>query len=663
MVEDLAASYVALKLENEILQAQVKRLVEENAALQAQIPELQKSGAANEDKSLRKSSEAQKSPESPELLEPPAARASQKPWEPSEITELGRPPEIKEARELSAIREPRGCPEIKEPRDPSVIRELMGLPEIKESQKPPETKEPQKPPEIKEPQKPPETKEPQKPPEIKEPQKPPETKEPQKPPEIKEPQKPPEIKEPQKPPEIKEPVGPSVITEFRGSPEIKEPCPPPKFKENWEPQEPPEVDESWEPPGTLESTTAWGLQEPTKAKEAHSPSEFQELSAWKPPAGKEPQEIQKALEYPATQKPQDYDLPAVWDAGPTDTQGTPGTKELQNSQLHNPTNDEESQKVPEYQETSSQLEPLEYPTTQEPLEPQVPQEPLEPSDAEEFLELSVPEESLEGLIVVETATASAFPQANSRLDAVALPLEDPLSFNGDSQKLSEFLVQLNSYLRTRGYLYPTEAALISFVGSFFSGEAGRLFQSLADIQSPLLEQFERFFRVLQDTFDNPESMEAANHGLPQLRQGEGLVHRYATRFHLIAQELNLDESTFPIQYQEELASSIQNELSCTSPATNLSDVIIECVTLEEKTDGKANSDSSSSEEENGSESPPTENQAVQATSNRPHLSEAERARRREGHLCLYCGHPGHFARDCPVKPHRAQQAGNMEARR
>ncbi|MEJ1281498.1 retrotransposon Gag like 3 [Cricetulus griseus] len=158
-------------------------------------------------------------------------------------------------------------------------------------------------------------------------------------------------------------------------------------------------------------------------------------------------------------------------------------------------------------------------------------------------------------------------------------------------------------------------------------------------------------------------MEVANHGLPQLRQGEGLVHRYATRFHLIAQELNLDESTFHIQFQEELASSIQNELSCPSPATNLSDVIIECVTLEEKTGGKADSDSSSSEEENGSESPPTENQAVQATSNRPHLSEAERARRREGHLCLYCGHPGHFARDCPVKPHRAQQAGNLEARR
>ncbi|XP_038171596.1 retrotransposon Gag-like protein 3 [Arvicola amphibius] len=535
MVEDLAASYVALKLENEILQAQVKRLMEENAALQAQIPELQKFGAAKENEPLRKYSEVQEPPEASELLQPPAARTSQKPWEPPGITEPG------------------GLPEIKEPKEPSVIRE------------------------------------------------------------------PREIKESQKPPEIKESRGPSAITEFREFPEIKEPHSSPKFKEYREPWEPPEVNEPWEPPESLDSTA---------------------LSTWKPAAVKK---IQKALESPAD-----------WEAGPTGIQGTPVIKELQNLQLHNLTNDEESQKVPEYQETSSQAEPLEHPATQE---------PLDSSDTEEFLELSVPEESLEGLIVAGTGTAAAFPQAHVRLEAATLPLEYPVAFNGDSQKLSEFLVQLNSYLRTRGHLYPAEAALVGFVGSFFSGEAGRWFQSLADTQSPLLEQFERFIRALQDTFDDPENMEVATQGLPQLRQGESLVHRYATRFHLIAQELNLDESTFCIQFQEELASSIQNELSCTSPATSLSDVIIQCVTLEEETSGKADSNSSSSEEENGSESPPTENQAVQATSNRPHLSEAERARRREGHLCLYCGHPGHFARDCPVKPHRAQQAGNMEARR
>lgn len=594
MVEDLAASYVALKLENEILQAQVKRLMEENAALQAQIPELQKSGAAKEDEPLRKSSAAQEPPDSPELLEPPAARASQKPWEPPATTESGGTPEIKQPREPSAIREPS---------ESSATREFMGLPEIKESQKSPETKES---------------------------------------------------------------GGLSAITEFRGSPEVKEPHSSPKFKEYWEPQEPPKVKEYWDPPEPPDSTAAWGLQEPSKVKEAHSPPELQKLSAWKPPAAKEPQETQKALESPATQKPhaspRGYDFPAVWEAGPTHIQGTPAIKELQNSQLHNPTNDEESQKVPEYQETSSQLEPLEHPATQEPLEPRVPQEPLDSSDAEEFLELSVPEESLEGLIVVGTGTASAFSQAHSRLEAATLPLEY-LAFNGDSQKLAEFLIQLNSYLRTRGHLYLTEAALVNFIGSFI-GEAGRWFQPLADIQNPLLEQLGRFIRVLQNIFDNPESMEVANQGLPQLRQGEeGPVHRSTTSFHLIAQELNLDESTFCIPFQEELASSIQNELSRTSPSTSLSDVIIQCVTLEEKTDGKADSESSSSEEENESESPPTENQALQATSNRPHLSEAERARRREGHLCLYCGHPGHFARDCPVKPHRAQQAGNMEARR
>ncbi|XP_052026817.1 retrotransposon Gag-like protein 3 [Apodemus sylvaticus] len=610
MVEDLAASYVALKLENEILQAQVKRLTEENAALQAQIPELQKSGAAKEHEPLQKPSEAQEppeSPESPESPELPAARASQNPWEPPATTEPRKPTKIREPRDLSAIRELRGHPEIKEPREPSTISEPRG------------------------------------------------------PSEIKEPREPSAVRDLMGLPETSEFGGSSTITEFRGSPEIKEPHSSPKFKEYWGHQELPKAKESWEPPEPLDSTAAWGLQEPSKDKKAHKPPELQELTAWKPPAIKKPQETQNALESAANQRPQasprGYDLPAACEAEPTDNQGTPALKELQNSQLHDSTNDEESQTVSEYRETSSQLEPLEHPPTQETLEPGVPQESPDPSDAKEFLELSVAEESLEGLIVVRTGTE----QAQRELEAATLPLEYPLAFSEDFQKLSEFFVQLNGYLRTRGY--PTEAALVSFVGSFFSGEAGRLFHPLLDSQPPLLEQFERLLRALQDTLDNPESLGVANQGLPQLCQGEGLAPRYSTRLHLIAQELNSGENTLCIQFQEDLASSTQNELSCTSPSTNISDVIIECVTLKEKASGGADSRSSSSEEENGSESPPTENQPVQVTSNRPHLSEAERARRREGHLCLYCGHPGHFARDCPVKPHRAQQAGNMEARR
>ncbi|XP_029421531.1 retrotransposon Gag-like protein 3 [Nannospalax galili] len=619
MVEDLAASYIALKLENEILQAQVQRLMEENAALQAQIPELQKSGAATENEPLQKPSEAQEPQQFPESPQPPAAGASQElpsikdSWDPRAITEPRGPPETKESWEHPTITEPRGPPEIKKPREPPENKEPWGPPAITEHRVPPESKEFQGSPKF---------------------------------------------KVHWEPREIKEPREPSAIKESSEPPEIKES------------QELPEVNESWKPPVPLDPTAAWELQETAKAKKAHKSTGLQDLSAWKPPAAREPQEAQKPLEAPATQKPQaspvGYELPAVWKTRSPDTQGVPAVKKLQSSEPHDLANDEEPQKVSEYQAISSQLESLEHPVTQGPLEPWVPQEPLDPSDAKEFLELSAPEESLEGIIVVETGRASEFPQAHSELEAAPFPLEYPLAFNGDSQKLPKPLGQLNDYMRIRGHLYLTEAALVSFVASRILGEAGRWFQLLVDSQSPLLEQFERFMRVLQDTFDNPGNLEVVKHHLRQLGQRESLVHRYAAHLHFIAQELNLDESTLCIQFQEEFANSVQNELSRTSSANNLSDVIIQCIGLEEKRSGKADSSSSGpslSEDRNGPESPPAENQPVQATNNRPHLSEAERARRREGHLCLYCGHPGHFARDCPVKPHRAQQAGNMEARR
>ncbi|XP_062940446.1 retrotransposon Gag-like protein 3 [Cynocephalus volans] len=506
MVEHLAASYIALKLENEILQAQVQRLMEENAALQAQIPALQKSQAAKEDEPLQNPSQTQEPQKPPEPLGPPAG------WDPQE------PPEVKEA---------------------------------------------------------------------------------------------------QKPPE---PLGPPA---------------------GWDCQEPPEVKEAQKPPEPLGPPAAWEPSELPEVKEPQKPPEPQDLSAWEPTEAEEPQEAQKPLEPPSIQEPQ-------------------------NSEPQDPPKAEEPQEAPECQETSAQLEPLDLPAPQEPLEPWVPQESLDPSGTQELLELLAPQESLEGLIVVKTSAASEFPQAPIGLEAADFPLEYPLVFDGDAQKLSEFLIQLNSYMRVRGHLYPTEAALVSYVGNRFSDEAGRWFQPLLDIQSPLLEQFESFIQVLQDTFDNPENMDDANHCIRQLCQREGPVRQYVTHFYLIAQELTWDERTLCIQFQEGLPSFIRDELSHTSPANNLSDLITQCISLEEKLNGKPDpkpSGADPSEEKDGPESLPAENQPVRAASNRPHISQAERARRREGHLCLYCGHPGHFARDCPVKPHRAQQAGNIEARR
>lgn len=371
MVEDLAASYIALKLENEILQAQVRRLMEENATLQAQISELQQSQAAKEDDLLRKSSEAKEPQKLPEHTNPPAA------WE---------------------------------------------------SQKTPEFKEPQKPP---------------------------------------------------------------------------------------EPQELPR----WEPPA------AWELQEAPAAPESLEPPATQESQ--KPPMA--------------------HEIPAVLEGqGSADTQDPTSAQEPENSEPQDPPNIEKPQEATKCQETAAQLEFRELPT---------PQDLLEPSNAQEFLELSATQESLESLIVVETLAAPEFPQAPIGLEATAFPLEYPLTFNGDSQKLPEFLVQLNSYMRVKGHLCTTEAALVSFFGNCFSDKAGWWFQLLLDIQSPLPGQCENFIHVLQDTFDNPENMEDANQCICQLCQGEGHV---TTHFHLVAQELNWDENILCIQFQEGLSSSIRD---------------------------------------------------------------------------------------------------------
>ncbi|KAB0340840.1 hypothetical protein FD755_024685 [Muntiacus reevesi] len=261
----------------------------------------------------------------------------------------------------------------------------------------------------------------------------------------------------------------------------------------------------------------------------------------------------------------------------SDTQNAPASQEPQKLESQHPPNAQELQEAPKCQDTSKYLEFFEFPA---------PQELQDPEDAQEFLGLLTPKESLDSLTAAETI-ASEFPYS--------------LAFSRDTQKIPEFLVQLESSMRVIGCLYPTKAALVSFVGNYFLGKE----------ENPLLEQFDSFIQVLQDTFDNPENMEDANH-------------------------------------------HIHNELSHTSPATNLSDLITQYISLEEKLSGKpdpSSQDASPSEERAGLKNLPAESQPVQASSSHHH----------EDHVCLYSGHTSHFTRDCPVKSHHAQQVGNIEA--
>ncbi|KAB0344439.1 hypothetical protein FD754_021365 [Muntiacus muntjak] len=352
----------------------------------------------------------------------------------------------------------------------------------------------------------------------------------------------------------------------------------PDVKESQKPRESQDL-QAWEtsavqePQKSLELLAASGSLEPPTTQDPQAPPIiYKLLGAWKsqkPSEAKEPQKLPMAQE--------DHKPPEFKEAQKSsDTQNAPAGQEPQKLEPQHPPNAQELQEAPKCQDTSKYLEFFEFPA---------PQELQDPEDAQEFLGLLTPKEFLDSLTAAET-TASEFPQSSN---------------DRDTQKIPEFLVQLESSMRVIGCLYPTKTALVSFVGNYFLGKE----------ENPLLEQFDSFIQVLQDTFDNPENMEDANH-------------------------------------------HIHNELSHTSPATNLSDLITQYISLEEKLSGKPDpspQDASPSEERAGLKSLPAESQPVQASS----------SHHREDHVCLYSGHASHFTRDCPVKPHHAQQVGNIEA--
>ena len=60
-----------------------------------------------------------------------------------------------------------------------------------------------------------------------------------------------------------------------------------------------------------------------------------------------------------------------------------------------------------------------------------------------------------------------------------------------------------------------------------------------------------------------------------------------------------------------------------------------------------------------SETKPPDPEPMQIGGLRGPLTQEEKERRRKLLLCLYCGKPGHFARDCSVRPKGPRKVNNV----
>ena len=125
----------------------------------------------------------------------------------------------------------------------------------------------------------------------------------------------------------------------------------------------------------------------------------------------------------------------------------------------------------------------------------------------------------------------------------------------------------------------------------------------------------------------------------------------ATTFQLLPKNLRDDESNQSDHFQEELADSIQDEISGPDLMDNLPDlVIIQCIQLGKKHNDQPELLPSFS---NSTEPAPKED-PIQLQASEPPLTPVKRAHQQKTKACLYCSHAGQFTIDCLAKSSQAQ---------
>uniref|UniRef100_A0A670JY50 CCHC-type domain-containing protein n=1 Tax=Podarcis muralis TaxID=64176 RepID=A0A670JY50_PODMU len=240
-----------------------------------------------------------------------------------------------------------------------------------------------------------------------------------------------------------------------------------------------------------------------------------------------------------------------------------------------------------------------------------------------------------------------------RLDALPAPGADapasgkypvalPEKFDGAPASFPMFLAQAKLYIKGRAQNFPDDRTKVHFLISLLKDQAAKW-------ALPLLRQ------------DSPFQ---ANRAIRRLRQGKSTVAAYTTEFRLLAQDLTWNDSALRDQYLEGLSDEILDQLATMERPTTLDTLIQQSLQIDDRLEDRRQARGRwhlqfSAPVSTSSPTGPAESleEPMQLGAVRPRLSPAEKSRRREGNLCLYCGRSGHYARSCPEK---RQPQGNRQ---
>ena len=269
--------------------------------------------------------------------------------------------------------------------------------------------------------------------------------------------------------------------------------------------------------------------------------------------------------------------------------------------------------------------------------------------------------------------AAAQPQLPTVIKTKAPKLPDPRSFNGsrNTRALSDYLYDVKQHFKVDPLKYPTEELKIIFAASFLKDSARTWYQTLDDSPAgPPWATFDDFQEQLNINFAEIDPLEHWLQKWDALQQ-KSSVSTYLSEFTAVASHLELTDQTKMHHFKRGLKDEVLNQLALLPQPSDFEGLVKLANQIDARLFAQRRSKSSAQASslqlkakqtfKSTSVNIPVQVKPVvsgpvpmqlDATQRRGPIMEAEKKRRRDNNLCLYCGGPGHIANDCPVKASR-----------
>ncbi|ROL42572.1 Retrotransposon Gag-like protein 3 [Anabarilius grahami] len=240
------------------------------------------------------------------------------------------------------------------------------------------------------------------------------------------------------------------------------------------------------------------------------------------------------------------------------------------------------------------------------------------------------------------ASTSAFPAASPSPPAIASPMAKPVPFSGSAEDCNGFLQQCSLVLEMQPHAYPDDKSKVAFIISQLDDKALRWAEPLWTQDNPVVQSLSSFTTHARKFLENLRGIHLLNPSCSKWLERTSPHNHVSSGFGSLCLHLAAYEDTIGLEKFIQLSIRFATRMQ---------------LCLEEHQDQWLFPSILRQPESVSQPDPANDFMQIE----RSCLSSAERQRRLTQSLCLYCGHPGHYIAECPIRPVRPMEPSNVPA--